>query len=230
MSRAHKGPAIRGKGRISVNQARFAEEYATNGGNMAAAYRAAYPHAKHDDKTVNVCARDLLRSEKVQAYLAEMARFVDAKLTQKYDASVDRIALELCRIGFADPAGVFNQDTGNLLQMRSMPEDTRRAVSSIKVMHKPDPDDPESVVQVTEIRFWDKNTALGNLAKWKKMLIDRKEVGGPGEFDGMSDEDIDKELAAMETREVIHRARKASAAVPPKKKARPARVSGDEGQ
>lgn len=119
---------------------------------------------------------------------------------------------------------MFDPKTGNLLTIGAMPENVRRAVSSIKVMHQRDPEDPESFVQVTEIRFWDKNSALGNLAKWKKMLIDRKEIGGPGEFDGMSDEEINRELANMEARDAILRARTAAAEVPARPKTARQRV------
>lgn len=228
-TRAHPGPSVNGRGRITVNQAKFAEEYTSNGSDGLAAYRVAYPRANHSPGPAKERVRELLANPRVQAYLAEMARYVDAKLTQQYDASVERIALELCRIGFADPAGVFDPKTGNLLTIEAMPENVRRAISSIKVMHQRDPEDPESFVQVTEIRFWDKNSALGNLAKWKKMLIDRKEIGGPGEFDGMSDEEINRELANMEARDAILRARTKAAEVPARPKTARQRV-GDEHQ
>lgn len=201
-----KRPALKGHGRtLSPNMTAFAEAFASNGGNKIQAYRAAYPNARRDDRCAAEEANKLLAHPGVAAYLAWLAERANGRLIAQHDASVDRIAEELCRVGFADPAEVFSQ-TGELLHLRNMPAGIRRAISSVKVRmeYSPAQDAP---VQVAEIRFWDKVSALNTLAKWKKMLIDRSEVGRPGEFDDLTDADLERELAALEARDVILRAR-----------------------
>lgn len=191
--------------RLTPAQTRFAEIYVSNGGHSSAAYRDAYPRCTGDDRVVSVKAAELLRHPGVGAYLSWLAERANTRIVERFDASVDRIAQELCRVAFSDPAEVFGQ-SGELLTLQSMPERVRRAVSSVKIRHENCPVTGQPV-QVSEIRFWDKLGALNTLAKWKKMLIDRSEVGRPGEFDDLSDADLERELAALEARDVILRAR-----------------------
>ena len=49
-----------------------------------------------------------------------------------------------------------------------------------------------------KIQFWDKIKGLEMLAKYFGMFIERKEVGAPGEFDKLSDDELDNRIKQAE--------------------------------
>lgn len=72
---------------------------------------------------------------------------------------------ELARIGLSDIRQAFDEN-GNLLPIHELPDNFAKAVSSIKIVtrNKPGSDGAE-VEYATEIKLWDKNSALEKLAK-----------------------------------------------------------------
>lgn len=199
---------------MSPAEEAFGQELVKRGGRVSEAYRAAFPEQAKEmtSRQVRDRASSLRDTKRMKAYIASLAAPVSAKIARDFDITVERIAAELAAIGFLDPLELFDE-VGNLRPMQEIPPQIRAAIASIETTVQRDGVDAEgkpAFVTVRKVRFWDKNSALGNLAKWKKMLIERKEIGAPGEFEGMTDEEVDAELAALEARDTITRARSAA--------------------
>lgn len=195
----------------------FAQAFVANGGKASEAYRKAWPvrAAKMTCQQVRNAAASKRRAPRMVAYIEALSKPVSKAIAKEFAITVKRIAHELASIAFCDPAELLDPATGDLLPAHQMPEHVRAAISSIDIAVI-----PNVGIVVKKIRFWDKNQALDKLAKWKKMLIDRVEVGEPGEFDNLSDDEIDAELATFEARDAIARAQKAAKQRPKAVKAR----------
>jgi phage terminase small subunit len=130
-------------------------------------------------------ARDLLKNPKVKAAVDALEERQIAKIVH----SADRVLAEVARIALADPADLVDA-TGKLLPLRSIPEDARRAISSIEVDDK----------GVTKIRFWEKTRANELLGKYYKLWSDKYEPPG----DNVPDE-LKAERAASLIAEALRR-------------------------
>ncbi|WP_417463088.1 terminase small subunit [Kordiimonas sp.] len=72
---------------------------------------------------------------------------------------------EIARLAFSDIRELFDQN-GSLLPVAAIPERAAKAVQSIKVSSKRVPGSAaDETIVTTEIKFWDKNAALGQLFK-----------------------------------------------------------------
>ena len=157
---------------MTPKQAAFVQYFLADGErNATAAYRKAYPRCKSENAAAVEGAR-LLRNPKIISAITE----ADAARSAALDVTAERIIRELARIGFADPASLFNE-AGCLLQIRKMPESIRRAISSIKVKRTPGAEsrEPEETV---EVRFWSKTDSLEKLGKNLGMFADRLDLSG----------------------------------------------------
>ena len=79
-------------------------------------------------------------------------------------------------------------DAGNVLPLRQMLPHVRAAISSVKVRTEVDKDG--NVSQISEVRFWNKNSALENLAEHLSKWVELMEKGKAGEFDHLSCEEL----------------------------------------
>lgn len=104
--------------------------------------------------------------------------------------SAQRVLAELARIGFSDVRQVF-APSGALHDAESWPDDTAAAIAAVEVVESKPGKDAEPIY-TKKIKLWDKNTALGNLAKHLGLLVDKVEHSATG--------DLAKALA----RKVIH--------------------------
>ena len=198
-------------GDMTPEEVAYCAAYMRTGGKASKAYREAFPDrvVGLDSHGVANAAKAILRRNKVKAYLATVSAHMDRHIEEAYEITVERIGEEMASIGFADPKDVLD-GKGHVLPLDQIPARLRAAISSFDIEVVLDAEGRMTMERVVKVRMWDKNTALGLLAKWKKMLVDRKEVGGPGAFDGMTDEEIEAELASLEARDVITRARGAA--------------------
>ena len=110
---------------------------------------------------------------------------------------MERIARELARIAFFDPRDLFDE-TGRPVPINELPEDTARVIAGLDVeaLYEQVEGSKVKVGDIRKYKIANKITALEVLAKWKKMLIDRMEVGKKGAFDDLSDEELAKETNA----------------------------------
>lgn len=143
---------------ISPQRATFAREYVKDHNAAAAYVRAGY-----SAKGAGQAAHKLLKNAEIAAFIAEL----EAKLATKADITAEEIIRELKHIGFSDPGRVLGEN-GYLLPLNEMPEDIRRAISSVEMGGDGG----------TKIKFWPKNNALELLGKRLAMWIERTELTG----------------------------------------------------
>jgi phage terminase small subunit len=90
-----------------------------------------------------------------------------------------RVMKELGRLGFSDLRQAF--DGGRLKMPEDWSDDLAASVASVKVVTRSagkDADGNPQVEYVTEIKAWDKNSALEKLGKHLKMFVERHELTG----------------------------------------------------
>lgn len=155
---------------LTPKQAAFVREYLVDLNATQAAVRAGY-----SEKGAEVQGHRLLSNAKVaKAVQAGMERRAG-----RVEVKADDVLRELKRLGMSDIANVFDVN-GRLLRFRDFPEETRRAVSSIKVKSFTEPGDDEVEVFTTEIKLWDKPKALELLGKHLKLFTEKLEHAGEG--------------------------------------------------
>lgn len=199
---------------LTRQQEEFAKQIGLYGRKGSGAYRIAYNAADMSPKAITVEVARLLQNPSialaVQHYRQAAAKHLDIDAT--------RVAHEMTRIGTVDPRDLFDEN-GTVLPVEQWPENLARAVASMEV-HEHTGEDGTSIGRVKKVRLHSKNDALRMLGTWKGLLIERMEVGRPGEFAHLTDEQLEKQFAAEEEAlALIERARTGAPATPPKQKA-----------
>ena len=161
-----RGVIFMPKRELTPNQKLFCEEYAIDR-NGSRAYKAVYKGVTKD-KTAEQCASRLLSSNaKVKAYVDKLL----AKLAFKAEVTAERVLKEEACLAYSDIGEIFDGET--LIPVNQIPEDIRRAISSVKVNTKTFKGETETTY---EYRFWDKGAALKRLEKHLGMYEDKTEV------------------------------------------------------
>ncbi|CAB5079693.1 Terminase small subunit [uncultured Caudovirales phage] len=168
------------KGEVLTNKQRLFIEAMLKEPNLGTAARAA--GCKGSEKAVSLAGLRMSRLPLVAAELDKRRQVIQANT----DINVIRTLQELGIIGFSDPAKMFDEN-GNMLHLMNMPEEMRRAISSVEITteadHKPsaldeDGECEDEVIRtettVTKVKMWDKNKALETIAKHLGMLVDLK--------------------------------------------------------
>lgn len=203
MPRAAKNPTTG----LTEKQEAFAME-CIRLGSPARAYRKVYEAGKMSQVQVWTEARSLLAVPQIATRVAHFQEVAD----KTADVTVERIARELCRIAFFDPRELFDEE-GRPVPIDELPEDTARVIAGLDVeaLFAVEDGAKAKIGQIRKYKIASKLTALEVLAKWKKMLIDRVETGRPGDFARLSDDELDKhiaaERAAVEAAEAINHAK-----------------------
>lgn len=175
---------------VTEQQDKFARYYVKYG-KGSIAYRKAYTVGK-DTKPERVWegASRLIADPKVAARIEHYRKLAD----QHWSASVEKIATQLGMMAFVDKREIYDEN-GALKDPRDWPEHIARTVQGVEVFEEKNADG-ETVGYTRKVKFESRAAALQMLAKWKGMAIDRSEIGAPGDFDHLSDEEVSKELAA----------------------------------
>jgi phage terminase small subunit len=160
-------------------------------------------------------ASTLAQDKNIIERVAELLERRDNIETRATERAISKLAVtkeailsELARIGFADIRKAVdwrgnltresdNPDGGDVLVIREIVNQHVRLIDSDKI----DDDTAAAISEVRQsptgglsIKFHDKQAALVNLGKHLGMFIERKEVGQPGDFDRMSDDELRAEL------------------------------------
>jgi len=178
------------KNGLLPQQERFLTEYMKNGFNGQKAAMA----AGYSKKTATVQASRLLTHPKVAQELERRL----SRQVKMADIDAARVLKELERLGLADVRGAFDE-AGNLRPVHELPEDLARAVAGVEVVKRPTGDKENPVEYLHKLRFWDKNTALTNLAKHFGMLRELVEHSGKvkvetEEFKGVTTAELKRRL------------------------------------
>lgn len=151
-------------------------------GSVGEAYKAA-KYKYRDDATRS----DVMALGKMVFMRPQCQSYIDQRRTKsrvKYEQKSDRVVNELLRCALVDPASLFD-DTGTLLTIHEMPEDTRRAISQIDVYteYEGRGDERRAVGLTTKIKMVDKKGSLDSLARIFGMFQQEKiDVGGVAEL------------------------------------------------
>lgn len=158
---------------MTPRQLRFVDEYLVDLNATKAAIRAGY-----SEKTAHSQGPRLLENVEVRDAIsrAQVERAKDVKV-ESYE-----ILRELKRIALVDIGRAFDAE-GNLLPLKDMPEDVRRAIAGIdieemKVDLGDGPGEPTITTRVKKLKLIDKKGSLELLGKHLKLFIDRVEHSG----------------------------------------------------
>lgn len=157
--------------KLTRKQRLFALEYLVDLNAAGAARRAGY-----SAKSADEIAPRLLKKPAIAAFLSEHA----AEMSRELELTVKRVERELARCAFVDPRQIVDE-TGQMRALHEIPEDTRRAIRSVKVreLFEGKGAEREVVGQVVEVRFADKVAALHLAAKRLGLLTERHELVAP---------------------------------------------------
>ncbi len=172
---------------LTQKQALFVREYLKDWNATRAAIRAGY-----SARTANRIGARLLTN----VVISTAVEAAKAKALEEVEMEVEDILREYSALASSDITE-FLDERGSLLPASEWPKRARRAVASVKVTKKNLTVGDGEMDDVVEIKLWNKNQALDSLSKIRGLMIDRKEVGKPGEFDSMTMEQIDAELEKL---------------------------------
>jgi phage terminase small subunit len=190
---------------------RFAQLIA-DGEPAAVAYRDAGYTKSTDPKQVAKNAYAMRNRRQVKERISEISlrraeiheRAETISITRAVEKQVvsrERIITELARLGFADLRKAVKWGTREIALVTDE-EDPNfgevRISSSVELINSADLDDDTAaaIIEVkttrdgVSIKMADKRAALMDLARIMGMVIDRKESGGPGDFDGLTDDEL----------------------------------------
>ncbi len=193
---------------LTQQQENFARYYVTTG-KGASAYRLAYDAKNSTPNTIWSEASRLLANPMVAARIKELG----AKADERFVVNVESISLELARAAFFDVRDLLDEH-GAVLSVDEWPLEAARMVTSMEIRESKN-EEGTVTGRVKKLRFVSKITALEHLARWKRMLVNLVEVGAPGEFELMTDEQLRHEIAANEA--ALKAINKARAPVKPKR-------------
>lgn len=150
--------------RLTAKHKEFCLEYIIDF-NATRAYKKVYVCSQ---ATAEASASRLLGNVKVQKYLTQLIKDREKRTKNRADDAMN----ECCRIAFADVGQAFNEDN-TLKKIHAMPEDIRRAVSSVEVdeIYEGAGKDRELVGYTRKIKFWSKGKQIETLFKHHGLFI-----------------------------------------------------------
>lgn len=156
------------KPKVSSKQKIFIKEYLIDKNATRAAKAAGY-----SEKTARSQGQRLLTKVDIKALLD---RGIDQQC-MKLELKADHILRELLRIATAD-VGLAFDDMGQMKPLSEIPEDVRRAISSLEV-HEIFDGQGEGKMAIglaRKVKFWDKPRALEMLGRHLKLFVDELKV------------------------------------------------------
>lgn len=152
---------------LEPRQERFCREYIIDLNGTQAAIRAGYAENSAQEQ-----ASRLLSNAMVKARVDELK----LKRNDRLDIKADDVLREVLRLAMVDITQAFDEN-GNLKPIKDIPEDVRRALSSIEVdeLFEGSGKDREHVGRTRKVRFWDKVKSLELLGKHLSLFKDRVE-------------------------------------------------------
>lgn len=160
---------------LSATDELFVAEYLKDLNGMAA-YRRSRPNgSKITDGTAKVKASQKL----AKPHIAELVKKALEERRNRVNLDADRILEEVGRLALSDMRRAFDEH-GKLLDPRDWPDDVAAAIASVESAEEGGGKDGRPLVMVRKIRAWDKPSALQLAMRHLGMLVDRKEVSGPG--------------------------------------------------
>lgn len=153
-----------------------------------------------NDNAANVAATRLLKQPNVRARLSELLDRRDLIEVQATQKAVEKLALtkeavlaELAKIGFANMLDyIRTTDRGDAyVDLSALNRDQAAAIVEMTVDEYTEGrgEDARNVKRV-KFKLADKKGALVDIGKALGMFVDRKEIGGPGDFAAMTSDEL----------------------------------------
>jgi len=184
---------------------RFAQEVAKGVSGAKAWIAAGYDT---NAKAAAVSANRMLKQPRIAARVDELLERkaeIEVKATERAieKTGITKAAVleELAKIGFANMADFIQtqEDGSAFVDLSKLTRDQAAAIGEItsEVYMEGSGEDAKAVKR-TKFKLLDKKAALVDIGKHLGMFIDRKEVGGPGDFAAMTEEELYAELERLE--------------------------------
>lgn len=168
----------------------------------------AYAEAGFSARTARVSAYKLLASKhaRIRDRVAEILREreqIDAEATrlaiERIALTKERVALELAKIGFANMLDYMKVTPSGypVIDFSRLSCDQAAALHEITVDEYMDDRGDERTVKKAKFKLADKRAALMDIAKLFGWIIERREQKNVSEFEKMTDEELDAEIARM---------------------------------
>lgn len=153
---------------LNDRQLAFVREYLVDLNATQAAIRAGY-----SEKTAHSQGPRLLENVEI----AEAIAAAQSERAERVALDADRVLLEIARVATSDLRRAFTAD-GGLRSPATWDDDTAAAISSVKVVTRRAPGGGEDaeVEYVTEVKLWDKNSALDKAGKHLGMFREQIDV------------------------------------------------------
>ena len=182
---------------LTPKQQMFVKEYLIDLNATQAAIRAGY-----SEKTAMQIGEQNLRKLDIAAAIElEMQ-----KREQRTEITQDSVLKELAKIGFFDIRKLLDEH-GNPIPLHMLDDQTAAAISGLDILEQWDGsgDDRVFVGFVKKYKIADKRAALVDIGKHLGMFIERKEVGSPGDFEKLNDNELEQSI--QRAADIIERAR-----------------------
>jgi len=171
---------------MTPKQRRFVDEYLIDFNATQAAIRTGYAAG-----SAEVTGSRLLRNAKVQTAISAAQQ----QQTEKLGITVEGVLRAIARLASSDVRKLFDE-AGNLRSIHDLSDEIAAAVASVEVVIRPMPGGKRGEFEhIHKVRFWDKNVALTNLARY---VLDRKARLTPFKLSPLeSPTDMPKAMAAI---------------------------------
>jgi phage terminase small subunit len=176
-------------GNLTPKQQRFVDEYLIDLNATQAAIRAGYAARAAKQQGARLLTNVDVQA-RLQAAMAERARATGVEAA--------RVLRELAAVGFSDLGELveFTADGPRFRPTADVPEQARRAVSSVKVRQERG-ERGKVTADVVEFKLWDKVSALTKLAQHLGLLKDQVEHTGTIHVAVSAGDMTDDQLAAI---------------------------------
>lgn len=159
---------------LTPQQERFCYEFLKDLNATQATIRAGY-----SEKTARQQGARLLSNANIQDFIAR----INTERIEEVKIDANFVLAELFKIANSDLIHAFKED-GTLKEVKDMPPELRKAVSSIEVteLFEGKGKDRKWIGYVKKMKLWSKDKALENLGRHLKLFTDKLEHGGKVEF------------------------------------------------
>jgi phage terminase small subunit len=177
--------------KLTTQQAKFLQTYLSNGSNGADAYRTAYNTSMPPQRCAQE-ANKLLKNPKIAPIIAQAEQRAEnaiERAIENYAVSRERNVAELARLAYANLAHYTRPEGGDrVIDLSNASVDQLAALQEITV------EELAGGRRRTRVKLHDKKAAIAELNHMNGWVVDRSEVGKPGDFSHLSDEELDTQL------------------------------------
>jgi phage terminase small subunit len=170
-------------GQFTPKQARFVEEYMVDLNATQAAIRAGYSK----NTAASIGHENLIKPEIAAAILEAQNR-----ISERTEATTDDVMKELGLLGFANAGDYFDWGPDSVT-LKAKADLTREQMAAVAEVSWTKTEHGGTI----RLKLHDKRSALVDIGKHLGMFVDRSEVGQPGDFEKLSDEELDREITNL---------------------------------